>query len=345
MFTRIGLVEALDLRNGTLTLRSHQILKTGQETKVRVQVPPGTGKVLTVPVEILSEKSTKSAGFIYRAKVKMDLSPYEFRGNDPILRDVIRFEVNLRARAKELPDFRATVNDFSRTGAQLQVARPVAKGLKFPLHLDLDGFRQSTVSVAAEVVWVETKGENHFCGVRFLPKDPQEERLLGEVADFVARRAGFGLEQLLDEAKRLEPHAPIYYDRTPAAAPKPAEEAAAPAVAPAAAPVSSTIESGLMLPVGARLDGYSRNLASGSFFLRFQTADDQLHTLEFPDCQIVRDLHTAQCAQAAHLSSRTESDWLRSESPRLGPGVWKHYACLAEDRQILLELISRPLRG
>ncbi|MCW5871400.1 MAG: hypothetical protein KIS61_29365 [Candidatus Eremiobacteraeota bacterium] len=44
MFSRVGLVEALDLRNGNLTLRSRKRMTLGTRTQVRVQLPPAPAK-------------------------------------------------------------------------------------------------------------------------------------------------------------------------------------------------------------------------------------------------------------------------------------------------------------
>ena len=108
------------------------------------------------------------------------------------------------------------------------------------------------------------------------------------------------------------------------------------------APAPKTVAQALTLPVKARLDGYSRNLASGSLFVRFATPDESIHTLEFPACRWLEDRETARCAEVARLQSEALG---AEEEDRLGPGVWRRYSLLAEDGESLMEIISRPCKG
>ncbi|MFN8608009.1 MAG: PilZ domain-containing protein [Vulcanimicrobiota bacterium] len=322
MFARIGLVEALDLRNGTLTLRSRQRLAPGSRTQVRVQLPPGTGKVVTVPIVIESEQALAGGTFLYRALVDTELpQQLEFHGDDPILRQGRRINVNIRARAKELPGFQGTVTDLSRGGAQLKLAGPIKEKSRFVLNLDLEGFRLDTLAVPVEVA----RAGADECGVRFLPKDAQQQKDLDELARFVEQRASSGLEQLLNQARLAE-------------APKGvnAPTAVRQAVAPAPGPQPCELE----LPVKARLDGYSRNLSSGSLHVRLMAADETIHTLEFPACRWMEDRETARCTEVARLRSAGVDD-----EETLGPGHWRRYGLLADDGEVLLELISRPCKA
>ncbi len=327
MFSRVGLVEALDLRNGNLTLRSRKRMALGTRTQVRVQLPPGTGKVVTIPIVLESEQELQGGSFLYRALVDTELpDQLEFHGDDPVLRQGRRVDVKIRARAKELPQFQATVTDFSRGGAQLQLKGPIQARLRFVLNLDLEGFRLDTLAVPIEVARVTSNGEAHECGVRFLPKDTQQQKDLDDLARFVEERASSGLQKLLNQARLADPQ--------PGAAP-----AAAPPPSP---PPPKARPQALSLPVQARLDGYSRNLTSGSLFLRFVTSDETIHTLEFPGCRWLEDRETARCAEVARLQSEAVA---AEEEDRLGPGVWRRYSLLAEDGEVLLELISRPCKA
>ncbi|MBS2035588.1 PilZ domain-containing protein [bacterium] len=323
MFSRIGLVEALDLRNGNLTLRSRQRLAPGTRTKVRVQLPPGTGKVVTVPIVIESEQALAGGVFLYRALVDTELpAQLEFHGHDPILRQGRRINVNIRARAKELPGFQGTVTDLSRGGAQLKLAGRIKEKLRFVLNLDLEGFRLDTLAIPVEVA---RAGEDE-CGVRFLPKDGQQQKDIEDLSRFVEERATSGLEKLLNQARLAE--AP----RGPVAPP-------VPKVVSATAP-QAALPSVLELPVKARLDGYSRNLSSGSLYVRLVAADETIHTLEFPSCRWMEDRETARCAEVARLRSAQADD-----EDNLGPGQWRRYGLLADDGEVLLELISRACKA
>lgn len=324
MFSRIGLVEALDLRNGSLTLRSRRRLTVGTRTQVRVQLPPGTGKVVTVPIVIESEKPLAGGTFLYRALVDTELpEQLEFHGDDPILRQGRRVDVNIRARAKELPGFQGIVTDFSRGGAQLKLSGRIKEKLRFVLNLDLEGFRLDTLAVPVEVA----RAGADECGVRFLPKDARQQKDLDDLARFVEERATSGLQELLNQARLAD--APMGLP-IPPPAPKPA--------VPAAPPPPQINE--LELPVKARLDGYSRNLSSGSLYLRLVTEDETIHTLEFPTCRWMEDRDTARCAEVARMRSAAVDD-----EENLGPGHWRRYGLLADDGEVLLELISRPCKA
>ena len=326
MFSRVGLVEALDLRNGNLTLRSRKRMTIGTRTQVRVQLPPGTGKVVTVPIVLESEQTLEGGTFLYRAVVDTELpEQLEFHGDDPILRQGRRVDVKIRARAKELPEFQATVTDFSRGGAQLKLSGPIKQRLRFLLNLDLEGFRLDALAVPVEVARVTSNDGGHECGVRFLPKDQQQEKDLEDLARFVEERASSGLQKLLSQSRL--------------AAPLPGAEPRA-VVHPT--PTPKPVAQDLSLPVGARLDGYSRNLTSGSLFVRFVAADESIHTLEFPGCRWLEDRETARCSEVARMQSTALS---QEEEARLGPGNWRRYTLLAEDGESLLELISRACKA
>lgn len=327
MFSRVGLVEALDLRNGNLTLRSRKRMALGTRTQVRVQLPPGTGKVVTVPIVIESEQELQGGIYLYRALVDTELpEQLEFHGDDPVLRQGRRVDVKIRARAKELPQFQATVTDFSRGGAQLKLKGPIKSKLRFVLNLDLEGFRLDTLAVPIEVARVTSNADGDECGVRFLPKDAQQQKDLDDLTRFVEERASSGLQTLLNQARLAAP--------LPGTAPR--------AAAPQAPPPPKAEPHSLVLPVKARLDGYSRNLTSGSLFVRFVTTDETIHTLEFPACRWLEDRETARCAEVARLQSEAVA---AEEEERLGPGVWRRYSMLAEDNETLLELISRPCKA
>lgn len=327
MFSRVGLVEALDLRNGNLTLRSRKRMSPGTRTQVKVQLPPGTGKLVTVPIILESEQELPGGTFLYRALVDTELpEQLEFHGDDPILRQGRRVDVKIRARAKELPDFQATVTDFSRGGAQLKLKGPIKPKLKFVLNLDLDGFRLDTLAVPVEVARAGSDGDGYECGVRFLPKDAQQQTDLDDLARFVEQRASSGLQQLLNQARLADPIPGVTHRPAPANAP----------------PTPRPLAQALNLPVKARLDGYSRNLISGSLFLRFMAADETIHTLEFPACRWLEDRETARCAEVAQLQSEALAT---EDEERLGPGCWRRYSLLAVDGESLLELISRPCKA
>lgn len=332
MLSFLGVVEALDLRNNQLAIRSTKSYKIGEKSKVRIQVPPGTGKVITVEVEVIERIPQDSRTSIYRTKVLTDLGDLEFRGDDPALRDKPRHAVNVRVRSRELPGFRATAIDFSRGGAQLVLEGPVEAGQQVTLHFDLDGFRLETLSVQAEIMWCKTEGSQPNAGVRFVGTSPAQDGVVAELAEFLGDRANGQLEDLLSKAKLLAPEA----------APAPRREVSS---STQTAPVSSPQSAWLTLPLQAQVDGYTRNLNNGSLYLRLTSAGEDIHTLEFPNCHWLEDHHLGRCNQVVGLSSSRQTPLLASLQERLGPGSWKHYRLLSDDQQVLFELISRPCRA
>ncbi|MCW5871401.1 MAG: PilZ domain-containing protein [Candidatus Eremiobacteraeota bacterium] len=283
---------------------------------------------MTVPILLESEQELPGGTFLYRAVVDTELpEQLEFRGDDPILRQGRRVDVKIRARAKELPQFQATVTDFSRGGAQLQLKGPIKQKLRFVLNLDLEGFRLDTLAVPIEVARATSNGDGHECGVRFLPKDAQQQKDLDDLARFVEERASSGLQKLLNQARLADP--------------LPGAVTSAAASPPPSPPPPKAEPPALCLPVKARLDGYSRNLTSGSLFVRFVTPDETIHTLEFPACHWLEDRETARCAEVARMQSEAVA---AEEEERLGPGAWRRYSLQAEDGEALLELISRPCK-
>lgn len=329
MLSFLGVVEALDLRNQQLAIRSTKNYKVGERSKVRIQVPPGTGKVMTVEVEILERIPQNSRACIYRTRVLTDLGDLEFRGDDPALRDKPRHAVNVRVRSRELPGFRATAIDFSRGGAQLVLEGPVEARQQVTLHFDLDGFRLETLTLQAEIMWCKTEGTQPNAGVRFTGTSPAQDRVIAELAEFLGDRANGQLEDLLSKAKLLAPET----------APPPRPQVPAQPEQPTPQP------SWVTLPLRAQVDGYTRNLNNGSLYLRLASSGEDIHTLEFPNCHWLEDHHLGRCNQVAGLSSSRQTPLLESLEERLGPGSWKHYRLLSEDQQVLFELISRPCRA
>ncbi len=331
MLSFLGVVEALDLRNNQLAIRSTKSYKVGEKSKVRIQVPPGTGKVMTVEVEVLERIPQGSRTSIYRTRVLTDLGDLEFRGDDPALRDKPRHAVNVRVRSRELPGFRATAIDFSRGGAQLVLEGPVEARQQVNLHFDLDGFRLETLNLQAEIMWCKTEGSQPNAGVRFVGTSPGQDRVIAELAEFLGDRANGQLEDLLSKAKLLAPET----------APAPRREV----VTQAPLQPAEAESAWLTLPLQAQVDGYTRNLNNGSLYLRLASAGEDIHTLEFPNCHWLEDHHLGRCNRVVGLSSSRQTPLLESLQDRLGPGSWKHYRLLSEDQQVLFELISRPCRA
>lgn len=336
MFGFGGVVEAVDLRKNMLIFRSSQSFQPGQKTRVRMHLPPGSGRVVPVDVEVLEERCQGKAGKLYRTRVLSDLGGAEFYGSDPALRDKARHSTNVRVRSRDLPGFRAMAVDLSHTGVQLEVEAPVELDKTLQLHMDLDGFRYAQVVCPARTVWCRPCKETGKmrAGLQFLPPSPTVDKQLRELAEFLEARSESQLEELLDQAKMLTPDVAL----------------PAPRLAKAAAPVTEAPDERrqaprtLTLPLNARLDGYARNLNAGSLFVNLAGSDGVLQTLEFPDCRLVHDHLSASIPDVRGLGSSQDSELLLGMKPRLGEGNWKHYQLLGPSQEVVLEIISRQCR-
>jgi hypothetical protein len=336
MFGMAPVVEAVDLRQNMLIFRSGQSFQRGQKVRVRIHIPPGSGRVMPVDVEIVDERCQGKAGKLYRTRVLSDLGGAEFRGSDPALRDKERHSTNVRVRSRDLPGFRAMAVDLSHTGVQLEVEAPMEIGKTLQLHMDLDGFRYAQVVCPARTVWCRPCKETGKlrAGLQFLPPSPPVDKQLRELAEFLEARSESQLEELLDQAKILTP------DVEPASQPL---VKAAPAPPRAAAERRHALRT-LTLPLDAKLDGYARNLNAGSLFVNLAGADGVLQTLEFPDCRLVHDHLSSVITDVRGLGSTQDSDLLLGLKSRLGEGNWKHYQLLGPSQEVVLEIVSRQCR-
>lgn len=349
-----AIVEAVDFRNGEVSFRSSRKYRKGERLRIRLHLPPGSGKVYPVEVEVLELRAQDRTGNLYRTRVLGDLQGVEeFHGSDPMLRDKPRYSTNVRVRSPDLPGFRAMAVDLSNTGVQLEIEGPVSPGATMQLHFDLDGWKQPHLACPARVVWCRTDQESGRlrAGFQFLPVSAAGRQELVDLAEFIERRAESQLEELLELAKMLGPEqAPAPRAVATVAAPDASAPAESVAVAPPAALEAPPWEERrqavrfLMLPLQARLEGYSRNLTAGSLFLHLESSEGVIQTLEFPECQLFHDWQTQECNLVRGLSSTQDSELLTQMRSRLPDGNWKHYQLVGPAHQVLLELVSRQCR-
>lgn len=351
MLSYFGVVEMLDLRQNMLTFRSTRDYPIGSNVKLRVQMPPGTGKVRVVQVCITQIRDQGKAGRLYRAEIVHDRDLPEFHGSDPTLRGGDRHASHIRVRSRALPGFRATAVDLSRTGAQLEVSGPVQAGSRMELDLDTEGFRHELVRCPAEVMWCRSQdGQRWRAGFHFLPTTATQQEQLEELAAFLGERAHSELEDLLDQARMLPPGESVLPVKPPPMT-LPAQGTALPPLTvptvpevAAATPERRDAHRVLLIPLQARLDGYTRNLSAGSLFLRLAAHDNTVQTLEFPECQTVHDHCSGSTSTLCGLRTSTDSPLLDRLQLNAAQGSWKHYEFLGGDDQLVLELVSRQCR-
>lgn len=325
-----AVVELVDLRNNQLLFRSNRKYPDGQQLDVKVALPPGSGKVTTLPIQVMSSRPLENGGILYNARVLADVEGVELQGNikDPALRRAPRYAVGVRVRSRRLPGYRAITVDLSRSGLQLETDGPVQTGEMLDLTLEFDRQGLPELNCDARVVWCRQLPKSDRCrvGLEFAPRSAAARQSLDRVADFFEGRAQAGVEKLLDEAKRHDDH--------------PAHPAAAVAEPEPEAPVR---RDGFNIPLEAVVQGVWWDLAGRRLLLILQGQDGGLHQLEFPNCKTVRDHCTVLNPMSRFLRSSARSEWLTA-TLETHPGHWRHYQLLDPRGKPILELISGPCR-
>lgn len=328
-----AVVELVDLRNNQLLFRSNRKYPDGKQLEVKVALPPGSGRVTTLPVQIVSSRPLEGGGLLYNARVLADVGEVKVSGNvrDPALRRAPRYAVGVRVRSRRLPGYRAITIDLSRSGVQLEADGPVQPGQVLDLTLEFDRYEVADLCCDARVVWCrhDPARDRYRIGLEFCPANPAMQRELDRVADFFEHRAQAGVEKLLVESKRVH-QAPVH----PAA--RVVEEET-----PEAPPPSR--RQGFNIPLEAVVKGVWWDLAGSRLLLILQALDGGLHQLEFPHCQTVRDHITVLGPMSRFLRSASQSEWLSSVTDS-HPGTWRHYQLMDARGRTILELISAPCR-
>jgi hypothetical protein len=316
--------QALAVRHNLMIFKCSKPFKLGQSSKVKVQLPPQSGKPITLPIQILEDLGLEQSSHIYQALVLVELQGFEYLPANSLTGHAVR----IRVRSPELPNFQAMALEFTPRSTLLELSAKVAPGTPCVLSFDLEGYSSGSFSCQASSVFCLPAGNKCFGQFRFDPADAQAVSELAEVFQFLGQRANSSLESLLESAKIVPQGALLPASHTPA------KEAAAPAKA-----------EDLLLPVNSTMMGYYRNLENQSVIFRFnEPGQASAQELEFPQCHSLWDEETARCQLVANLRSLRTSPKLEQMQARLGPGDWRHYQFLSEDTVVLLELVSRPCR-
>lgn len=320
----------LALRHGLLIFSSGKSFQPGQSCKIKLELPPQSGKHVPLPVQVLEDLGQHQGGHCYQALVLIDLQGYEYLPPHSLA----GHSVHLRVRSPELPNFQAMALEFTARSALLELSSAIEPGRQCSLSFDLEGYSAASVfHCQASSVFCLPSGSKHLCQFRFQPRDASQMDELRQVDEFLAQRANSSLESLLESAK-IVPHGALL-----PASHNPATSAPAPA---SLAPTSEQIA----LPVNATLLGYYRSLENQSAILRLaEPAQNQIQELEFPQCQFLWDEETARCPEISYMRPWLTSPRLQQMQTRLGPSQWRHYQFFSLDGTLLLELVSRPCRS
>lgn len=329
-----AIVELVDLRNNQLLFRSNRKYSEGSTLDVKVALPPGSGKVTTLPVKVLNSRPLENGGTLYNAQVMIDIAGLELSGSvrDPSLRRAPRYAVTVRVRSRRLPGYRGMTVDLSRTGLQIEADGPVQPGETLDLTLEFDRHDLAELSCDARVIWCreDARTGRFRVGLEFTPAHAAEQQNLNRVADFFEGRAHAGVEKLLEESKRVHGQ-PAHPAAAVAEAHEPPE------------PEPTDRRQGFNIPLEAVVQGVWWDLAGKRLLLILQGQDGGLHQLEFPNCKTVRDHCTVLSPMSRYLRSASQSEWLTS-TLETHPGHWRHYQLLDPRGRPILELISGPCR-
>lgn len=217
---------------------------------------------------------------------------------------------------------------------QLETEGELVVGTVMNLTLEFDHQNLPEMTCPARVVWCKTHGRSRYrAGFQFLADGPELKRQLRQVALVFQARSQADIDTLLDESRRLDE------DRTQQVLQ--IQEPRRLGTRKREQPVAPAAEDGVFIPLGVRLTAYSWQSEASRFWLLFQEGMTE-HQLLFPSCELVRDHGCAAGKPAAMLHSTVRSDLIQEVVRRAGPGPWKHYQFMADQRTVLLEVVSHP---
>ncbi|MCA9793805.1 MAG: PilZ domain-containing protein [Candidatus Eremiobacteraeota bacterium] len=241
-----------------------------------------------------------------------------------------RHDISLRVRSRDLPGYRAITLDVSRTGLQIETEELLPTGLVLPLDLEFDHDQLADFSCPARVMWARPDGSDRRsrfrAGLSFEPADDAQRRSLALMATILQTRSEADLDDLLEEAKRLDPERSDTFQRVvgrkPSRMTRPMQHI------------------GVLIPLNVTLTGYQ--WAQGCLELRFVEGQNP-YSLYFPDCQWVTDAAVATGVKVVGMFATYGSEALRKIESR-GDKRWRHYRFVAEGHQPVFEVLSLPCR-
>lgn len=244
-----------------------------------------------------------------------------------------RHNLRFSVRSRDLPGFRAITCDLSQCGTQLETSGLLVEGAELVLDLEFDREELQDFSCPARVVWAsEVPGDRDFrAGLVFLPEDDAKRSALARMATVLQVRSESDLEELLEEAKRLDPERARTFTRVRQ---QTSSGRKVRRVLPAL---------GVLIPLQICIDGYQWDGGTRVLTVTFSDAQG-VHRLQFPYCRILTDYGCVLNPGVTGLYSTPFSDAIKKLPNPSPPGGWKHYRFLMADRQPILELVSAPCR-
>lgn len=197
-------VELVELDERQLVFRSNRKFKEGTQTRVRVEIPPGSSKTTALDIQVSSVRSETDDVYVYVARLVAVQFNEKITGEQ--LRASPRRELSVRVISPKLPGFRGMTIDISATGLRLDMDGPLEVGQVIPITLEFDRFDLDSLECPAEVRWCRMSGvgrTRYMAGFHFLPTDEDMEKALHAMGAFFDANSRAGLKELLERSATI----------------------------------------------------------------------------------------------------------------------------------------------
>lgn len=184
-------VEFVSLVDRRLTFKTKKAYKSGQNVRVRVEVPTESGpQVVQIPVVVTSQRpipgekmriavSEVPMGSHQLAQIRQVMDTAAMTENTGVgARRRPRHRLSLRLLSKDLPGFKALSVDYNALGLQIQAEGEIPQGKVIALNIELEGGNLPRVLCQGKVCWCQQVERKRFLiGVEFvnLPPDIEQE--------------------------------------------------------------------------------------------------------------------------------------------------------------------------
>jgi hypothetical protein len=184
-------VEFVSLVDRRLTFKTKKAYKSGQNVRVRVEVPTENGpQTVQIPVVVTSQRpipgekmriavSEVPMGSHQIAQIRQVMDTAKMAENTGVgARRRPRHRLSLRLLSKDLPGFKALSVDYNALGLQIQAEGEIPTGKVIALNIELEGGNLPRVLCQGKVCWCQQVERKRFLiGVEFvnLPADIEQE--------------------------------------------------------------------------------------------------------------------------------------------------------------------------
>lgn len=240
-------------------------------------------------------------------------------------RDCERHDVSFRVVSRDLPGYRALTLDISGSGLQLQTEAMLEKSRILNLQMEFDREELPDFSCPAKVVWSKGEEGSRFfqAGLVFVPESHEQKVNLARMGTVLETRSAADLQDLLDQARRLDPTREAYLAGKNVAGPAPSQNGGF---------------GNLEIPMRVRIDRFVWDRQENRVSVEYALDQDRFQ-LYFPNCQLCFDYGCSEKEHVAALQIATSSKMLDKIVTERG-GTWKHYRFVDGNGKPILDIIS-----